>query len=131
MSVDDGIRTLELELASLSDELTAPAWRECVLCYVNRMVVAFGCDGRLRWTREWRRRRAPRATKLERRAGRAGAYCDCELFVSGWDVAVDVVHDPATGLDLWPDSISGCRGVPAGRIQPCALWVRRNGRPDW
>ncbi|GAA4286585.1 DUF2695 domain-containing protein [Georgenia daeguensis] len=138
MSVDDGVRTLEIELASLAQDLTAPGPHECVLCYVNRMLVQFGCDTSLRWTRRWRALRAPRATQLERRIGREGAFCDCELFTNGWDVTVAVEHDPMTGEDRWPDDVQGCRGVRNGTTQPCTLWARRapqrwpvRRRSDW
>ncbi|MFD1717897.1 DUF2695 domain-containing protein [Georgenia deserti] len=131
MTVDDGVRALEIELAELAADLTAVGWHECVLCYVNRMVVAHGCDGTLRWLRRWRQSSAPRATRLERRAGQVGAYCDCELFLNGWDVTVDIVRDESTGDEYWPDTVTGCRGVPAGVTQPCSLWERLNGATRW
>lgn len=138
MSVDDGVRTLEIELASLAQDLTAPGPHECVLCYVNRMLVQFGCDTSLRWTKRWRELQAPRATRLERRVGRDGSFCDCELFTNGWDVTVPVLHDPVTGEDRWPDDVHGCRGVRSGTTQPCTLWSRRppqrwpaRRRSDW
>ncbi|MFC7406657.1 DUF2695 domain-containing protein [Georgenia alba] len=127
MSVDNGVQTLEIELASLAEDLTSPGWHECVLCYVNRMIAAFGCDGTLRWTRRWRDRQAPRATGLERRAGRVGAYCDCELFLNGWDVAVEVVPDEYRG----PGGGAGCLGVRTGTTQPCLVWVRINRAAGW
>ena len=37
---------LEQHLAALSTALTAPGPDECVLCFVERMLAAFGCDGR-------------------------------------------------------------------------------------
>ena len=125
MSVDDGVRTLEIELASLAEDLTAPHWRECVLCYVNRMIVQFGCDSTMRWAKHWRDERAPRATALERRLGLRGAFCDCEIFSNGYDVTVETVRDTETGEECWPDDVAGCRGVRPGSSRPCPLWTPR------
>ena len=51
---------LEQHLSDLSTALTAPGSAECVLCYVERVLAAFGCDGTLRWARRWRDLRLPR-----------------------------------------------------------------------
>ncbi|MPV36752.1 DUF2695 domain-containing protein [Georgenia subflava] len=131
MTVDDGVRTLEIELASLAEDLTTPLWRECVLCFANRMIVQFGCDSTLRWARRWRTARAPQATALERRLGRLGAYCDCEIYTNAFDVTVETVRDPDTGAECWPEHVNGCDGVRAGSTQPCSLWAPRTSRPWW
>jgi hypothetical protein len=39
---------LEQHLGDLSTALPAPGPAECVLCHVERMLAAFGCDGMLR-----------------------------------------------------------------------------------
>jgi len=64
---------------TMSDALTEPRPDECPLCYVERMLDAFGCDGTLRWTRRWRDRVRPRATGLERRLQIVGVLCDGQL----------------------------------------------------
>jgi len=46
--------TVEAELVTLSDVLTEPAERECLRCFLLRMLNEFGCDGTHRWTIRWR-----------------------------------------------------------------------------
>jgi len=71
--------TVETELIALSGALTEPAERECLRCFLLRMISEFGCDGTHRWTIRWREVRAPRATRLPDRLGGLGGYCDCEV----------------------------------------------------
>lgn len=66
-------------VAGLQDQLTAPEDRECLACYVLRMLEEFGCDNKLRWASHWRDRCAPRATALERGLEDRGGFCDCEV----------------------------------------------------
>jgi len=87
----DPVRAAEADLITLSDTLTRPRPRECLLCFVDRMLQAFGCDQTLRWARRWRDLRLPRATGLEARLGRSGAFCDCEVFLNGWTVREDLL----------------------------------------
>lgn len=122
----------ERELRSLSAALTEPREGECLLCYVYRML-EFGCTG-LRWSRRYRDERAPRATSLEHRLGQKGGYCDCEIFLNGYELAPEhwlppedavgrggtCVEDPSS----YPDPLPDCRGVRRGSTQGCALWVR-------
>jgi hypothetical protein len=110
---------LERELIELSAALTGPRVRECLLCYVYR-VLEFGCDTSLRWARRWRDLRAPRATGLERRLYGRGAFCDCEIFMNGWQPRVMVATEDGA---QFPDQMPTCPGVRAGSTQPCALWV--------
>src|ERR1700710_167354 len=77
-------------VADLADGLTQPSDAECLLCYVIRMLDAFGCDTTLRWAARWRDVRLPSATGLERRLGSRGGYCDCEIFMNGWDLRADL-----------------------------------------
>ena len=65
---------------TLSEALTEPRADECPLCYVERMLRAFGCDSTLRWTRRWRDLSRPRAVGLERRLDSAGVSCDCRVL---------------------------------------------------
>ena len=81
---------LEQQLSDLSTTLTTPEPAECVLCYVQRMLGAFGCDCTLRWARRWRDLRLPGATGLERRLESRGGYCDCEVFLNGWTLRDDL-----------------------------------------
>jgi Protein of unknown function (DUF2695) len=95
--------------------------RECVLCYVHRMVTAFGCDGTLRWLVRWRDRRAPRAMALPDRLTAGGARCDCELITDDW-AAMRAPDDPGARE---PEP---CAGSP-GAALPCDNWApRRFGR---
>ena len=68
-SVADAV---EAELADLSRQLTEPAERECLRCFLLRMISEFGCDGTHRWTVRWRNARAPRARGLVARLQRRG-----------------------------------------------------------
>ena len=65
---------------TLSEVLTEPRTDECPLCYVERMLGAFGCDNTLRWTRRWRDLSQPRAAGLERRLAVARVFCDCRVL---------------------------------------------------
>src|SRR4029453_12320819 len=75
---------IERELRHLSVELTQPKPRECLHCYVYRML-EFGCTG-LRWATRDRDVKAPRATALGERLMSKGAGCDCEIFMNGWSL---------------------------------------------
>jgi hypothetical protein len=108
---DSAADSAERELAELSRRITDPGKRECLRCYLVRMLDDFGCDNTHRWTARWRDLRAPRATALlHRLAWRGGACCDCEVI---FNVCPDY---PAT------DRLLPCAGVTrAGSTQPCQL----------
>jgi hypothetical protein len=106
--------TTEEELRRLAAAWTEPGEGECVLCFVARMLDAWGCDDTLRFAERYRVRRAPRASALLRRFGDLGGYCDCEIFLNGY-----VVVDPF-GVGL-----PACQGVGRGSAQPCGAWTRR------
>lgn len=124
-------------LSEASSTLLRPRRGECLLCYVYRMFSQFDCDGTLRFARHYRDERAPLATGLERRLGQVGGYCDCEIFLNGYDLQDEywvpeqppgevVWHPDDEDLELtWPDPMVACAGVRAGSAQPCALWWRR------
>ena len=105
---------VELELSRLSRLLTEPGRRECLRCYLLRMLNEFGCDNTHRWTRRWRDARAPRARALIERLQRRGACCcDCEVIFN-------VFPDYPTASHTLP-----CAGVSrAGSTQPCDLGRR-------
>jgi hypothetical protein len=73
---------------------SAPHGAECLPCYLARLLDRHGCDGTLRWSMRWRDARAPRATKLDRRLGDRGGFCDCEVLLN-----VYPQHDPRGGCD--------------------------------
>ncbi len=74
---------VEAELVDLSYRLTEPGERECLRCYLLRMIEQFGCDNTHRWTKRWRDLRSPRARGLIRRLVRQGACCcDCEVILN-------------------------------------------------
>lgn len=136
LSIDDLAEQLVREAAEL---LTAPRSRECLLCYVARMLEEFRCDCTLRFALAYRDRRAPRATALTRRLAGAGGLCDCEIFLHGWAPAPSVAQVPQrVDLRQQPrdrrrpeplDALSPCRGAGPHSTRPCGLWVRR-GRAD-
>ncbi|MGO9081457.1 MAG: DUF2695 domain-containing protein [Streptosporangiaceae bacterium] len=106
----DRAAAVENELAALSQRLTEPGERECLRCYLLRMIREFGCDGTHRWTIRWRDLRAPRARGLVGRLQeRGGICCDCE-------VVLNVYPDYPLQDAGWP-----CAGVSrAGSALPCA-----------
>jgi hypothetical protein len=119
----DPDRTAEADLVALSEALTRPRTAECLFCFVDRMLNAFGCDQTLRWVRRWRELRLPRATGLERRLGRSGAFCDCEVFLNGWTVREDLLVPDQNGDGDWPPERPECPGVGPRSSQPCSTWV--------
>jgi hypothetical protein len=76
---DESVAAAERYVTELRNELTEPHDRECLACYVGRMVGEFGCDNKLRWIRRWRDTCATRAAALERRLESWGGYRDCEV----------------------------------------------------
>jgi hypothetical protein len=96
---DDLAAAVEAELAELSRRLTEPGQRECLRCFLLRMISEFGCDG------------THRATGLvPRLQRRGGCCCDCEVVCNVFP------EYPATDLIL------PCAGVlRAGSVAPCDL----------
>ena len=105
---------VEAEVTWLSRRLTEPGERECLRCFLLRMINEFGCDGTHRWATRWRDERAPRARALLRRLERLGGFCDCEVLLN-------VFPDyPETGTPL------PCAGQPQpGSAMPCDLRAQR------
>jgi hypothetical protein len=120
-------RDAETFTAQLADALLAVRSKECIACYVLRMLHQFGCDNTRRFALRWRDQRAPRATALERRlAQRGGCCCDCELLINVWETS--------EALDVWnavlqqyepPPRLPPCAGGRARSTEPCAHWQRR------
>ncbi len=123
----------ERELRVLASTLTEPRKGECLLCYVFRML-EHGCTG-LRWAVRYRDLRAPRVTGLERRLGSMGGYCDCEIFMNGYEPTRELwtparEYADAAGVTHyvesdWPEQLPECDGARAGSTKGCGLWVRR------
>lgn len=119
---------VEHELLTVADALATPLPVECLLCYVWRMLDAYGCNATLRWSRRWRDVRAPRATALEHRLARRGGFCDCEIFLNGWDLksrGYAVAGEPAVAAS---EPLLVCAGARRGSTQPCERWVRHRPR---
>ena len=127
MDTESLVTDTERALRILSTALTDPHDGECLLCYVYRML-EFGCTG-LRWAVRYRDLRAPRATALERRLGERGGYCDCEIFLNGYEPAHELWTPSREHDEDWPEQLPACRGVRAGSTKGCTLWVRQ--RRGW
>lgn len=111
---DDIAEAVEAELIALSGVLTEPADRECLRCFLLRMISEFGCDGTHRWTIRWRDLMAPLATSLPGRLEELGGCCDCEVLLNVFP------HYPQTDRPL------PCAGQPQpGSAVPCTLRVLR------
>ena len=108
---DDMADAVEAELAELSRQLTEPRERECLRCFLLRMISEFGCDGTHRWTVRWRDLRARGARDLVQRVQRrGGCCCDCEVIFNVFPVYPD--SDPSAHGAADP-----ARSTPAqGRI---------------
>ena len=115
MDVDQIAESL---VGQLSEALTVPGDRECLTCYLTRMVNEFGCDNHLRWAKHWRDRNAPRATALSDRLADKGGFCDCEVLMNVYPHLLP--EDEATPLLAClgvsrRGSTKPCRPVPARR----------------
>ena len=121
---------VEAHLRTTATQVTAPHDGECVFCYVLRMLDAFGCDTTLRWATRWRDVRMPRATGLEHRLGRRGGFCDCEIFLNGWNLVESQQVRDEHGELQWPRERPTCAGGRSS--QPCSLWEpRHRTRSPW
>lgn len=102
----------------MAAEMTAPRARECLPCYLDRMLHDMPCDGSQRLSTRYRDAVAPRATALPRKLAQAGGCCDCEvLYNVYWSQS---------------DTVRPCTGVRRGSTQPCTLWTRHSrGDPRW
>jgi hypothetical protein len=114
MSDDNIAQVVEAELITLSGLLTEPQEKECLRCFVLRMISEFGCDGTHRWTIRWRDARAPLATGLLDKLYELGGCCDCEVLLNVFP------HYPPVTRPL------PCAGQPQpGSAVPCNLEVLR------
>ncbi|HVB46310.1 MAG TPA: DUF2695 domain-containing protein [Streptosporangiaceae bacterium] len=107
---DDMMQAVEHELAELAERLTVPGERECLRCYLLRLITEFGCDGTYRWTVRWRDVRASQPAVLLRQLQQRGGFCDCEVLLN-------VYPDYPLFVQPLP-----CAGVPrTGSSKPCNL----------
>lgn len=124
-------------LAAAADFMLSPHDRECLICYVSRMIDEFGCRGN-RFMVRYRDLRVPNATGMLRRLGQMGGYCDCELFLNAYEFnpahlipGYEIDHGEYVE-EVWPrypEPFPDCLGVRRGSTQPCNLWIRmRKGR---
>lgn len=89
--------------------------RECLRCYLLRVLRPGGCDNTKKWTIRWRDRRAPGDEHLlARLAERGGICCDCEILLNVWED----VDDSDT---RWPSRCSGTDGEDP--LVLCAGWT--------
>jgi hypothetical protein len=79
--------------------------------------------------RRFRDVRVPAATALERRLGAVGGFCDCEIFLNGYQFAGHLCrYEPETDELVAPKEPPPCSGVRARPTQPCTNWTRRRHR---
>jgi len=109
---------VEAELVALALGLTEPDDRECLRCFLLRMISEFGCAGTHRWTIRWRDVRAPLASGLVGKLAELGGGCDCEVLLNVFP------QYPRTTRRL------PCAGQPqSGSAVPCDLrMLRQRGR---
>lgn len=110
-----------------------PQERECLVCFVDRMVAEFGCDSSLLWAVRFRDLRSPTATALEKRFLTRAVRCDCLVLQKAYqpvrEVMVRDVHDDFLER---PARMPPCAGVGRTSTRPCAHWERGRmaGYPD-
>lgn len=135
---------VERELRALAATLTDPLPRECLLCYVARMLVQSGCRTTLRFAPHHRDLRAPRVAGLEARLGGRGGFCDCEILLNGYELKRSMLNEvgwlcPSVDHSdgdcfACDDALSTmpppCAGVRKGSTQGCRYWepLRRRRR---
>lgn len=122
MSVAD---EAEHYLKILADPDSEPEQHECLTCYVARMLDAHGCDTTLRWAQHFRDTRVPAATGLERRLGSVGGFCDCEIFLNGYQLVRELMVRDVHTDELEPPALRPlCAGVRSTSAKPCVNWQR-------
>ena len=124
----------EALVRGLATELTRVREGECLCCYVARQLDEYPCDGTLRHALRYRDAVAPRASALEKRLGRVGGYCDCEVFLNGyvlderlWTPRREAIDDNGFAHMVEaqpPDPLPPCAGVRRGAVEPCGNWER-------
>lgn len=101
----------------------APGPRECLPCFVRRMVERASCTGTLVWAEHWKRVRSPGASALIARIERQGAVCDCAVVSVLWSLSPDLLHRAGAGELVAPALMPACMGVRPRSTHPCGLWA--------
>ncbi|WP_084022766.1 DUF2695 domain-containing protein [Amycolatopsis thermoflava] len=114
--------------AGLLDLWTEPQERECLGCYVSRLLADFGCDSTLRWTRRWRALRAPGVAALDRLFRRHDVKCDCGV-PAALGAAARSDAPAALGAAACSGAPPPCAGVRRGSTRPCSMWGRPPDTP--
>jgi hypothetical protein len=117
------VEETERLMQSLAEGMTAPANRECLVCFTRRMLVEFGGDETLRFAIRYRDLRVPRATALGQRLGCKGGFCDCEILLNAY---TRPPHRRPVDEERGETVVVPCAGVRAGSTQACAGWVPRH-----
>lgn len=102
-----------------------PAPRECLVCYLARMLGPEECDDTLLWTLRFRDRRSPTATGLVHRLASKGLSCDCGVLGDHRLARHLLVRDLATDELEPPAEAPLCDGVGHTSTHPCRNWERR------
>lgn len=92
--VTDPVQQAERVIRRLLVSAFGPRERECLPCYLQRVVAEYGCNGTLEWTHRWQehqRARRIRTGGLTARLKSQGGFCDCEVLMNVYDL------DPAGG----------------------------------
>jgi hypothetical protein len=113
--------------SATSDE---PARRECLRCYLVRMIRAHGCDNTKQWTIRWRDSRVPLDGQLlGQLEERGGICCDCEVVFNVWEHEGDDWQEEENawrgeqGEEVDARTLSACAGAPArDPLLACARW---------
>ena len=118
---------------SITSRIVArPRGDECLMCYLLRVVEAFGCDTTLRWSKRWIRHQRTvhrRVGRLSSELRRRGGFCDCEVLMNVYGYRLPETPDrsraptPGSDGDAPPDcGLPTCAG-PAG-----PTYTRRSAR---
>lgn len=100
-----------------------PQERECLVCFLLRVLDDFGCDSSFTWARRFRDLRSPTATGLEKRFGTQLVLCDCLIVHKAHrPVRELLVRDVHTDELEWPERMPPCSGVRRTNTRSCANW---------
>lgn len=97
------------------DERLLVAPRECLPCYLARLLRSMGCSGNLSHLLRWQQSASPTARLVLRRLDRLGAECDCMALRRGFRLS-------------WRNGLAGdapagaCQGVAYRSAAPCLWW---------
>jgi Protein of unknown function (DUF2695) len=110
------IASTESRLAALDE----PGERECLLCYLGRMLRQHGCDNTKQWTIRWRDRRFPGDGRLlPELEDRGGCCCDCEVVMNVWEDGGDGRDEQERGQAPPAACLGFASRYPLGL---CARW---------